>query len=212
MGIYSISSSNAMKTFREKIQEKTEVVLPDNAKNRDYKIVAISNQDANNELLFKQLKMGFKPKWFCVLRMREPNTSKILKRRKDPILLEEDIASIKNSLYSELYSSKWEKKRNRAKSIWGIEYQRNPDNPHINLLIEELPFPYNDYRNVLVLMDRLLPQLCKSLSNYKKDTDIQPVSYSEGICDYITKESGWENKTILHNLCDYYENQLELSI
>ena len=170
-----------MKTFREKIQEKTEVVLPDNAKNRDYKIVAISNQDANNELLFKQLKMGFKPKWFCVLRMREPNTSKILNRRKDPILLEEDIASIKNSLYSELYSSKWEKKRNRAKSIWGIEYQRNPDNPHINLLIEELPFPYNDYRNVLVLMDRLLPQLCKSLSNYKKDTDIQPVSYSEGI-------------------------------
>ena len=155
--------------------------------------------------------MGFKPKWFCVLRMREPNTSKILNRRKDPILLEEDIASIKNSLYSELYSSKWEKKRNRAKSIWGIEYQRNPDNPHINLLIEELPFPYNDYRNVLVLMDRLLPQLCKSLSNYKKDTDIQPVSYSEGICDYITKESGWENKTILHNLCDYYENQLELS-
>ena len=62
MGIYSISSSNAMKTFREKIQEKTKVVLPDNAKNRDYKIVAISNQDANNELLFKQLKMGFKPK------------------------------------------------------------------------------------------------------------------------------------------------------
>jgi len=104
------------------------------------------------------------------------------------------------------------KKKNRAKSIWGIEYQSNPDNPHINLLIEELPFPYNDYRNVLVLMDRLLPQLCKSLSNYKKDTDIQPVSYSEGICDYITKESGWENKTILHNLCDYYENQLELSI
>ena len=177
-----------MKTFREKIQEKTKVVLPDNAKNRDYKIVAISNQDANNELLFKQLKMGFKPKWYCVLRMREPNTSKILKRRKDPILLEEDIASIKNSLYSELYYPNWEKKRNRAKSIWGIEYQRNPDNPHINLLIEELPFPYNDYRNVLVLMDRLLPQLCKSLSNYKKDTDIQPVSYSEGICDYITKE------------------------
>ena len=106
-----------MKTFREKIQEKTKVVLPDNAKNRDYKIVAISNQDANNELLFKQLRMGFKPKWFCVLRMREPNTSKILNRRKDPILLEEDIASIKNSLYSELYSSKWEKKRNRAMGL-----------------------------------------------------------------------------------------------
>ena len=211
MGIYSISSSNAMKTFREKIQEKTESVLPDNAKNRDYKIVAISNQDANNELLFKQLKMGFKPKWYCVLRMREPNTSKILNRRKDPILLEEDIASIKNSLYSELYYPNWEKKRNRAKSIWGIEYQRNPDNPHINLLIEELPYPYNNFINVEVLMDRLLPQLCKCLSNFKKDADIQPVSYGEGLMNYITKESGWENRTILHNLCDYYENQLELS-
>ena len=211
MGIYSISSSNAMKTFREKIQEKTEVVLPDNAKNRDYKIVAISNQDANNELLFKQLKMGFKPKWYCVLRMREPNTSKILNRRKDPILLEKDIASIKNSLYSELYYPNWEKKRNRAKSIWGIEYQRNPDNPHINLLIEALPSPYDDFKNVVVLMDRLLPQLCKCLSNFKKDADIQPVSYGEGLMNYITKESGWENRTILHNLCDYYENQLELS-
>ena len=212
MGIYSISSSNAMKTFREKIQEKTEVVLPDNAKNRDYKIVAISNQDANNELLFKQLKMGFKPKWYCVLRMREPNTSKILNRRKDPILLEKDIASIKNSLYSELYYPNWEKKRNRAKSIWGIEYQRNPDNPHINLLIEALPSPYDDFKNVVVLMDRLLPQLCKCLSNFKKDADIQPVSYGEGLMNYRTKESGWENRTILHNLCDYYENQLELSI
>ena len=61
-------------------------------------------------------------------------------------------------------------------------------------------------------MDRLLPQLCKCLSNFKKDADIQPVSYGEGLMNYITKESGWENKTILHNLCDYYENQLELSI
>ena len=198
-----------MRTFREKIKENC--VFPENAKNKDYKIVAISNQDANNELLFRQLRMGFKPKWFCVLRMREPNTPKILQRRKDTFLLQKDVGQIKDQLYTELYSKNWEKKKNRAKSIWGIEYQSNIDNPHINLLIEALPFPYDDYKNVLVLMDRLLPQLCKSVSNYKKDADIQPVSYSEGICDYITKESGWENKTILHDLCDYYENQLALS-
>ena len=199
-----------MKTFREKIQEKTEVVLPDNAKNRDYKIVAISNQDANNELLFKQLKMGFKPKWFCVLRMREPNTSKILNRRKDPILLEEDIASIKNSLYSELYSSKWEKKRNRAKSIWGIEYQANTDNPHINLLIEQLPRPYDTYETAYVLMDRLLPKLSRCISFRKKDIEIVSVWEEYGISSYISKESDFRNSTILHRVSDFYNDQLEL--
>ena len=208
MGNYSIASRYAMKTFKEKIQEKC--VFPDDAKNKDFKIVAISNQDANNELIMREVRQGLRPKWFCVLRMREPDIPKILHRRKDSLLLEKDIREIKNQLYQSLYGKNWEKKRNRSKSIWGIEYQKNPDNPHINLLIEELPFPYDNYRSTYVLIDRLLPLVCKSISPFRNDSDVQPVSYSEGVAHYISKESDWSNSTILHSVSDFYNHQLEL--
>ena len=194
-----------MTFFSNKTLKETE-----NKEDRDYTICAISNQDANNELIMREVRQGFKPKWFIVLKMSEPTTPKILRRRREPDSLEKDILEVKDSLYTELYSNKWEKKKNRARSVWGIEYQANPDNPHINLLIEDLPYPYDTYRSVYVLMDRFLPKLRRCISFFKNDIEIKSVWEEYGISSYISKESDFRNSTILHRVSDFYNDQLEL--
>ena len=116
-----------MRTFKEKIlkeNEKRETARRDK-EDRDYSLCAINSQDANNELIMREVRQGLKPKWYIVLKMSEPDTPKIQKRRKDIDLLEEDIREVKNALYTELYSKKWERKKNRSRSIWGLEYQAN---------------------------------------------------------------------------------------
>ena len=201
-----------MRTFKEKIlkeNEKRETARRDK-EDRDYTICAISNQDANNELIMREVRQGFKPKWFIVLKMSEPNTPKILRRRREPDSLEKDILEVKDSLYTELYSNKWEKKRNRARSVWGIEYQANTDNPHINLLIEQLPRPYDTYETAYVLMDRLLPKLSRCISFRKNDIEIVSVWEEYGISSYISKESDFKNSTILYRVSDFFNEQLEL--
>jgi len=201
-----------METFKDKIlkeNEKRETSRKDK-EDRDYQLCAINSQDANTELIMREVRQGFKPKWFVVLRMSEPDTPKILNRRKEFDLLEKDILEIKDSLYSEIYNKKWKKKRNRVKSIWGIEYQANTDNPHINLLIEDLPYPYDTYKSAYVLMDRLLPKLRRSISFFKNDIEIKSVWEEYGISSYISKESDFKNSTILHRVSDFYNDQLEL--
>ena len=201
-----------MRTFKEKIlkeNEKRETARRDK-EDRDYSLCAINSQDAHNELIMREVRQGLKPKWYIVLKMSEPDTPKIQKRRKDIDLLEEDIREVKNALYTELYSKKWERKKNRSRSIWGIEYQANTDNPHINLLIEQLPRPYDTYETAYVLMDRLLPKLSRCISFRKNDIEIVSVWEEYGISSYISKESDFKNSTILYRVSDFFNEQLEL--
>ena len=58
--------------------------------------------------------------------------------------VEVDLNVVKDQLYTELYGRKW--KENRSKKYWGIEYGDSQIKPHINLIIEELPYPYDTYR------------------------------------------------------------------
>ena len=101
--------------------------------------------------------------------MQEPNTPKVFTRRKDIDSITKDLRVLKGELYRTLYGSGWNKKRKRTRSIWGIEYQKNLDNPHINLLIESLPYPFDSYEATLDLFDKELPKKVKCLSPFKGD-------------------------------------------
>ena len=123
-----------------------------------------------------------------------------------------------DSFFGQEYENgkKWKKNKRRAKSIWSIEYGKTKLTPHINLIIEQLPFPYDDFRSLFVLLDRLLPYECKCLNRRNKTVDLQPVFLENGINQYITKEIKSDNKTttilksdfcksdLLHHINDYF--------
>ncbi|MBV63940.1 MAG: hypothetical protein CMP45_05475 [Rickettsiales bacterium] len=182
-------------------------------KDKAFPIVSILNQDANVEILTREIRSGFVPKWYCVLHFNDGGTSKKQQQRRiNSDDVEQDLTVIKETLYNELYNKNWNRKTNRSKSIWGIEYGDNPYKPHINLIIESLPYPYDDFRSVYVLLDRFLSAKCKCLSPYKGITHIQPVYDPSGNFTYITKESDFRNTTLIHNLNDYSHDQLSLTL
>ena len=163
-----------------------------------------SNKNANMQLLEREVMRGFKPKWYAVIHFNDAANSKRQQRRRlDMDEVEEDLEKVKDQLYTELYGRKWEKKSNRSKSIWGIEYGISKVKPHVNLIIEELPHPYDSYRSMFILLDRLLPLKCKCL--WRKSADIQPVDIDSfnHLNSYCCKESNFRNSTIIHKLTDY---------
>ena len=171
------------------------------------RVIHCSNAEADNSLLNDALLQGFNPKWYIVLRMQEPNTPKVYTRRRDIDSITKDLRVLKGELYRTLYGSGWNKKRKRTRSIWGIEYQKNLDNPHINLLIESLPYPFDSYEATLDLFDKQLPKKVKCLSPFKGDAHVQPY-FDEDIFSYITKESDRKifnetNNTIIYSVCDF---------
>ena len=73
---------------------------------------------------------------------------------------------------------------------------------HINLIIEDLPYPYSDFKSSYVLLDRILPMKCRCL--WKRSSHLQPVNCTKGISQYVSKESDFRNATILHSITDNY--------
>lgn len=69
-------------------------------------------------------------------------------------------------------------------------------------MIEQLPYPYDDFRSLFVLLDRYLPDKVKCL--WKRSAHLQPISLPDGIASYITKESDFRNATIIHSITDYF--------
>ena len=169
------------------------------------------HQKANIKLLSDAITKGFKPKWYCVLHFNDGGLSNKQKfRRKQSDEVQDDLRVIKNVLYTELYGNKWYKKSTRAKSLWSIEYGDNPDKPHINLIIESLPYPYDDFRSFYILIDRFLPLKAKCLSPYKDHSHIQPIYDIDGNLNYITKESDFRNATLVTRFNDYQTAQLPI--
>ena len=112
------------------------------------------HQKANIKLLSDAITQGFNPKWYCDLHFNDGGNSKRQQfRRRDSDAVEKDLFVVQNALYTELYNDQWIKNRKRAKSLWSIEYGDNPDKPHINLIIESLPYPYDDFRSFYILID-----------------------------------------------------------
>tara|TARA_B100001250_G_C19587920_1_gene695050 strand:+ start:251 stop:859 length:609 start_codon:yes stop_codon:yes gene_type:complete len=161
------------------------------------------NQRANIQLLDDMLMSGFKPKWYCVIHFNDGGNSKREQnRRLNDSDIEDDLWVVKNFIYTELYGKNWLKQKHTARSIWGIEYGRSKIKPHVNIVIEELPYPYNDFKSLFVLLDRYLPDRVKCL--WRRSAHVQPVFLNEGITSYITKECDYRNSHIIQSLTDYY--------
>ena len=97
------------------------------------------------------------------------------------------------------------------RSLWSLEYGSSQV-PHINLIIEALPFPYDKFRSAFVLIDRVLPAVCKCLYKWKKTSYIEPIYENDGINRYINKECriqseshtyDFRNADLLHQINDY---------
>ena len=158
------------------------------------------NITANQELLNRQLNRGFKPKWYIVLHFNDGgNSSRQKRRRIDPDEVKKDLWAVKQSIYTELYGKKWIKNKRRARSIWGIEYGANPERPHINLLIEDIP--HSKFRFEWFLNHTLPKDKVKCL--WKQSAHMKPVYDEECIAAYICKESNFTNSTIVYELCDF---------
>ena len=197
--------SNALKTWID-VNEINPIQLKSTQPSN--KVVAYhkSNnlmQQANIELLNDMIKSGFNPKWFGVIHFNDGgNSSKQQQRRLDIDEVTNDLKVVKNFIYTEAYGKKWRRNKRVAKGIWGIEYGNSTLKPHLNIVLEELPYPYNDYKSLFVLLDRFLPDKVRCL--WRRSAHLQPVRFNEGINSYITKESDYRNSTIIHDLTDYF--------
>ena len=160
--------------------------------------------DANAQGLNRLIRRGMKPKWYVVFHFKDGGASKKLThRRLDDQLVDADLEFVKDQLYTELYGRKWRKKTSRALSYWSKEYGKSQVKPHFNLVIEELPYPYDDFRAVHVLFNTVLPLMCKCL--WKRSAHVQPVNYEEtyAVNRYCSKESTLFNSTIDFQLTDF---------
>ena len=165
---------------------------------------AKSNQSANMQLIDRAIVKGFKPKWYAVIHYNDGGSSKKYQQRRiDPFDVEKDLEEVRKQLYVELYGRNWEKTKNRSKSIWGIEYGRSQHKPHINLIIEELPFPFDDYRSFFVLLDRLLPRAIKCL--WRRSAYLQPIDMDtfDSLNSYCCKESDFRNCNLAYSINDF---------
>ena len=163
-----------------------------------------SNKGANMQLLQREIMKGLNPKWYAVIHFNDAaNSKKQQKRRIDMDAVELDLEKVKDQLYTELYGRQWKKQKHRAKSIWGIEYGDSQIKPHVNLIIEDLPYPYDAYKSAFVLLDRFLPLKCKCL--WKRSAHLQPVDIDtfSDLNSYCCKESDFRNSTIIHRITDY---------
>jgi len=155
---------------------------------------------ANIQLLNTMLSKGFLPEWYVVMHFNDGGKSKREQRRRiDADEVKKDLWAVKQSIYTELYGKKWKKNKRRARSIWGIEYGANPERPHINLLIEDIP--HSKFRFEWFL-NQILPKY-KVKCLWKSSAHIEPCYYDEGNIKYITKESSFSNSTIIYELTDF---------
>ena len=159
-------------------------------------------QKANIELLDNMIMSGFNPKWYGVIHFNDAaNSKKQQQRRLNIDDVTDDLWQVKNRLYTELYGKKWMKNKSKARSIWGIEYGNSTLKPHLNIVLEDLPYPFDDYKSLFVLLDRFLPDKVRCL--WRRSAHLQPIRFNKGINSYITKESDYRNSTIIHKLTDY---------
>jgi len=105
-------------------------------------------------------------------------------------------------LFSELYGRRWKTNKNKARAIWSIEFGKNKDRPHVNLLIESLPYPYDSFRSAFILFDRILPRDAKSI--WKQSAHLQPIDLDDAgaLYQYVVKESDLSNAAINYTITD----------
>ena len=151
-------------------------------------------EDAHVEHLKSQINRGFTPKWYIVFHL-----SNLDAPHDDPIW-DKYLKRLRNSVWTAIYKSNWKRKKTRARGIFSLEFGEEEDRPHINLLIEELPLPFNKIWN---LFNFDIPKLTKGGYLWMKSADIQPY-YSDPVTRYISKEMNYEyTSSINYQISDY---------
>ena len=154
-------------------------------------------EDAHVEHIKTQIKRGFTPKWYIVFHLRDwlndypqddPNLDKYQGR-------------LKNAVWTAIYGSHWQRVKTKARGIFSLEFGKDKDRPHINLLIEDLP----KHLDVDYLFNWSIPVLANKKTNFvlQNTADIQPY-YSDPVTRYISKEMNYEyTSSINYQISDY---------
>ena len=151
-------------------------------------------ENAHVEHLKTQLNRGFTPKWYIVFHL-----SNLDAPHDDPIW-DKYLRRLRNSVWTAIYKSNWKRKKTRARGIFSLEFGEEGDRPHINLLIEELPIPFNKIWN---LFNFDIPKLTKGGYLWMKSADIQPY-YSDPVTGYISKEMNYSyTSSVNYQISDY---------
>jgi hypothetical protein len=156
---------------------------------------------ANEQMLERQLKRGFKPQWYIVYHLNDGFNSRYQQQRRiNADEVSKDIAFHKHTLYKWIYGNRrWAKIPNRARSLWSIEYGRNRERPHINIVIEALPHPFSEAEILTNFFNMTLPLRTKSvLFDSAYIQSVIPSSEMK-LLRYTCKETDQRNVSI-----DYY--------
>lgn len=160
---------------------------------------------SNEQMLWRQLQRGFLPAWYIVYHFNDGFNSRYQQQRRiNPDEVSKDIAFHKHTLYQWVYGNRrWAKISNRARSLWSIEYGRNRERPHINMLIEALPSPFDGQERLDVFFNLTLPLRAKSI--LFDSAHIQPVipTTEMKLLRYVCKETDQRNVSIEYYSTDW---------
>ena len=125
-------------------------------------------------------------------------------RRTNPDEVSKDIAFHKHTLYQWVYGNRrWAKISDRARSLWSIEYGRNKERPHINMLIEALPAEFDEHKRLEDFFNLTLPLRAKSV--LFDSAHIQPVipTAEMKLLRYVCKETDERNVSVDYDSTDW---------
>ena len=158
------------------------------------------------QLLSRNVKNGFRPKYIIVGHFNDGNGNKRLERRRLDIHdVERDLLEVKRKLLQILYGNNWETLSNRSRCFFTIEYGKSEIKPHYNLLLEKPPLLYDDAKCISNIFNKYLPRKVKCM--LKDSTNVEQIGIHNNdkitLNDYINKESNNTNITIPIKVNDY---------
>ncbi len=164
-----------------------------------------SEVGALSKLITREIMNGFRPRWYVVLHLNNYRFAP------DSLEFEADQNLLRDVLFRQVYGNKWKKlsihsrhPNRRARCIWTIEWGKGKDRPHVNLLLEDLKYPFNTQQSLEALFGWVIPAHVACV--WKKAYHVQPIYYEtlDNLIRYICKESNFANLTFNPHLSDIY--------
>ena len=144
-----------------------------------------------------QINRGFTPKWYIVFHLNDWLND----IPKDDPIWDKYQGRLKNAVWTAIYGSHWQRVKTKARGIFSLEFGKDKDRPHINLLIEDLP----KHLDVDYLFNWSIPVLANKKVNFvwEDSAKVKPY-YSDSVTGYISKEMNYEyTSSINYQISDY---------
>ena len=195
--IYLLIATDFMKSHIMKSKKRPKVNPKTIHKSDLYQVKPSTRQqteDAHVEHIKNQLNRGFTPRWYITFHLHDW----LNKYPQDSPIWNKYQGRLKNAVWTAIYGSHWQRVKTKARGIFSLEFGKERDRPHINLLIEELPIPY---KKVCDLFNWRIPVLANKKTNFvwAHSADIQPY-YSDSVTGYISKEMNYEYTSSINYL------------